>query len=107
MLTPFSPGERNRKPGNVKATPAAIDSPAEPVVCIMLFSRMVVFKYFLPRVIAITAMGIDAVTVRPARSARYTVEAPNKMPKSEPNTKDLIVNSAIETPGATYGRNAG
>lgn len=47
-----------------------MDSPAEPVVCIMLFSRMVVFRNFLPSVIAITAIGMDAETVRPAFSAR-------------------------------------
>ncbi len=44
----------------------------------MLFSRIVVRNNFRPIVIAITAMGIDALTVRPAFKARYTVAAPNK-----------------------------
>jgi hypothetical protein len=61
---------KNRKPGKVNTTPAAILSPAEPVVWIILFSNMVVFKNSLLRAMAITAMGMDAETVRPAFSAR-------------------------------------
>jgi hypothetical protein len=59
-----------RKAGIVNTTPAAIDSPAEPIVCTMLFSRMVEWLNRLNTAIASTAMGIDAETVRPARSAR-------------------------------------
>ena len=36
-----APLPRNRKPGRVNTTPAAIDSPAEPMVWTMLFSRIV------------------------------------------------------------------
>jgi hypothetical protein len=61
----------------------------------MLFSRMVVFRNFLPSVIAITAIGIDAETVRPAFKARYTVEHPKIIPNNDPKNTDLIVNSAM------------
>jgi hypothetical protein len=64
---------------------------------------MVVFKNFLPNVMAITAIGIEAVTVRPAFNARYTVEEPKRIPKREPNTIDFTVNSAILDSGETYG----
>ena len=64
------PTERNRKPGRVKTTPAAIDSPAEPAVWMMLFSRMLVLRSLRPSEMAMTAMGIEAETVRPALSAR-------------------------------------
>ncbi len=60
----------NRKAGVVNTTPAAIDSPAEPMVCTMLFSRMVDLPNRLKTAIASTAMGIEADTVRPARNAR-------------------------------------
>ena len=55
----------------VTPTPKAIDSPAEPVVCTMLFSRIVARR--MPNtcektrnsVIDSTAIGIDAETVMP------------------------------------------
>ena len=62
--------ERKRNPGSVKTTPAAIDSPAEPMVCTMLFSRIVDEPKRLNSEIASTAIGIDADTVSPALSAR-------------------------------------
>ena len=49
----------------VKTTPAAIDSPAEPIVWTMLFSRIVERPKRLNTAIASTAIGIDADTVRP------------------------------------------
>jgi hypothetical protein len=64
-----SPWSRKSRAGIVKTTPAAMDSPAEPIVCTMLFSRMVDFPNFLKTAIASTAMGIDAETVSPARRA--------------------------------------
>ena len=71
MLTPVAGSvARNRKPGRVNTTPAAIDSPAEPMVWTMLFSRMVEPPSFFSSEMASTAMGIDADTVRPAFSAR-------------------------------------
>src|SRR5438093_572542 len=51
----------------VKTTPAATDSPAEPMVWTMLFSRIVLFPSFLNTAMERTAIGIEAETVRPAR----------------------------------------
>ncbi len=61
--------------GRVKATPAAIDSPAEPVVWTSVFSRIDAwepraFEKARNRVIESTAIGTDAETVSPTRSAR-------------------------------------
>ena len=56
--------------GSVNTTPAAIDSPAEPVVCTMLFSRIVDFPSVRKNATASTAMGIEAETVRPILRAR-------------------------------------
>ena len=60
----------SRIAGRVNTTPAAIDSPAEPVVWTMLFSRMVERPRVRKNATASTAMGIDADTVRPILSAR-------------------------------------
>ena len=61
--------------GIVTPTPKAMDSPADPAVCTMLFSRMLASR--LPnfdsrrnRVMEITATGIEALTVRPTLSTR-------------------------------------
>ena len=54
----------------VKTTPAASDSPADPIVWTMLFSRMVDPPSFFSTEMASTAMGMDALTVRPARNPR-------------------------------------
>ena len=67
--SPPAPADRNRKPVTVKTMPAATDSPAEPMVWTMLFSRMVE-PIFLKTAIDRTAMGMEALTVTPARSAR-------------------------------------
>ena len=57
--------------GMVKITPAAIDSPAEPMVCTMLFSRMVPRLRSPLRIpIEITAAGIEAETVIPTFKPR-------------------------------------
>jgi len=61
---------RKRNPGSVNTTPEAIDSPAEPIVCTMLLSRIVEPPKRLRSEIDRTAIGIDAETVRPARRAR-------------------------------------
>ncbi len=60
----------SRSDGSVKATPAAMDSPAEPAVCTMLFSRIVALPKKRKMVIERTAIGIDAETVSPTLSAR-------------------------------------
>ena len=54
----------------VKTTPAATDSPADPIVWTMLFSRIVEPPRRLSTEIASTAIGIEALTVRPARRPR-------------------------------------
>jgi hypothetical protein len=60
----------------VTPTPKAIDSPAEPAVCTVLFSRIVARRLPSARltarstVIESTATGIDADTVRPTLSVR-------------------------------------
>ena len=61
--------------GMVTPRPKAIDSPAEPAVCTMLFSRMVAsripnFEKSRKRVIEMTATGMDALTVSPTLSTR-------------------------------------
>ena len=90
----------------VNTTPAAMDSPAEPVVWMMLFSRMVVPKKRLPKEIANTAMGMDADTVKPALSARYTVAAPKIIPNTAPKIMARIVNSlTLVTSAGIYGLN--
>ena len=54
----------------VKTTPPATDSPADPMVWTMLFSRIVEPPSFFSTEIASTAIGIDALTVSPARRPR-------------------------------------
>ena len=64
----FSEKPRKISAGIVKITPAATDSPAEPVVCTMLFSRIVERPNARRMLMESTAMGIEAETVSPARS---------------------------------------
>ena len=68
-ITP-SLAQRNNA-GIVKMEPAASDSPAEPMVCTMLFSRMESF-FMIIRITAmeITAAGMEADTVMPTRNPR-------------------------------------
>src|SRR5947207_13966716 len=89
--------------GIVNTTPPATDSPADPIVCTMLFSRIVEPPSFFNTEIARTAIGIDALTVRPARNPRYTVEAPKSRPNSTPITTAFAVNSAGDWVAGTYG----
>ena len=53
--------------GSVKITPAAIDWPALPVVCTMLFSRIEARPSARSKLMESTAMGMEAATVSPAR----------------------------------------
>src|SRR5205807_7310417 len=93
--------------GIVKTTPPATDSPADPIVCTMLFSRIVEPPIFFSTEIASTAIGIEALTVRPARRPRYTVDAPNSNPNSTPITIAFAVNSAGDCVARMYGWSAG
>jgi hypothetical protein len=61
------PKPRKISAGIVNMTPAASDSPAEPVVCTMLFSRIVERPKARRMLMERTAMGMDAETVSPAR----------------------------------------
>ena len=54
----------------MKATPAAIDSPAEPVVCTTLFSSTPARPKARKSVIESTAIGIEAETVSPTLRPR-------------------------------------
>src|SRR5579864_4383251 len=92
--------------GIVKITPAAADSPAEPVVCTMLFSRMVERPNARRIEIDSTEIGIDADTVSPARSPTYTETAPNKIPNSDPRITARQLNSVSVVDASTYGRNS-
>ena len=61
--------------GIVTPTPNAIDSPAEPAVCVMLFSKIVEsrtpnFDIMRNSASEMTATGIDALTVIPTLSTR-------------------------------------
>jgi len=80
-------------------------SPAEPVVWIILFSKMVVLRKNLLSAMAITAMGMEAETVKPAFNARYTVAAPKMIPKQAPVMTAFHVNSFMAVSGAINGTN--
>ena len=61
--------------GIVTPMPKAIDSPADPAVCMtfasrIVASRMPIFESSRKTVIAITATGIDAETVKPVFSTK-------------------------------------
>ncbi len=93
--------------GIVTPTPKAIDSPAEPVVCTMLFSKIVAGRKPNMRenarnsVIDSTDTGIDAETVIPTLSTRYNDEAPKMMPSTAPTTTAGQVNSRIRASSGT------
>src|SRR3954447_23556297 len=93
--------------GRVNTIPAAIDSPAEPVVWTMLFSRMVDRPRVRKNATDSTAMGIDAETVSPILSARYTLEAAKTMPRTAPRITARTVSSAGDWLGGTNGSKAG
>ena len=87
------PKPRKMSAGSVNITPAASDSPAEPVVCTILFSRMVARPNALRMLMESTAIGMEAETVSPARNPTYTLTAPKSRPNSAPRTTARTVNS--------------
>ncbi len=93
--------------GMVTPTPKAIDSPADPVVCTMLFSKIVAGRKPNMRekarnsVIESTATGIDAETVIPTFSTRYSDDAPKMIPSTAPTTTAGQVNSRIRASSDT------
>ena len=58
-----------------------MDSPADPVVWTMLFSRIVERPRVRKKATESTAIGIDADTVSPILSARYTLDAAKTQPE--------------------------
>src|SRR5229473_8308369 len=87
------PKPRKISAGSVNITPAANDSPADPVVCTMLFSRIVERPNARRMLIDSTEIGIDADTVNPARSPTYTVTAPKSSPNTPPSSTARNENS--------------
>src|SRR6266705_5452621 len=100
------PKPRKISAGSVNITPAASDSPAEPVVCTMLFSRMVARPNALRMLMDSTAIGIEAETVSPARNPTYTLTAPNSRPNRAPKTTARTVNSIRLSSVEMYVRNS-
>src|SRR6185503_2478706 len=95
--------------GIVTPIPNAIDSPADPAVWTMLFSRIVAsrnpnFENTRKRVMEITATGIEALTVSPTLRTRYNEDAPKMMPRTVPIINGKMVSSRIRTPAGIYGR---
>ena len=75
----------------------------------MLFSRIVAlrrpsFESTRKSVMEITATGIDALTVKPTLSTRYSEEAPKTMPSNVPTMSGSGVNSRSATVAGIYGR---
>ena len=78
----------------VKIAPAARDSPAEPIVCTILFSRIdSLFNSTRIIPIEITAAGIEAETVMPTFNPRYAFAPPNKTASMMPKITLVAVNS--------------
>src|SRR6202007_3441782 len=100
------PKPRKISAGMVNITPAARDSPAEPVVCTMLFSRMVERPNARKMLMERTEMGIEAETVRPGGRPTYTVTAPKSKPKSAPRITARTGNSLRLSCVETYVRNS-
>src|SRR6266704_261748 len=100
------PKPRKISAGMVNMTPAASDSPAEPVVWTMLFSRIVERPKARRMLIDNTEMGIEAETVRPARRPTYTVTAPNNNPNRAPRMTARIENSLGLSDAGMYVRNS-
>src|ERR1700723_4149075 len=88
------PNPKNISAGIVNITPAASDSPADPVVCTMLFSRIVERPNARRILMDKTEIGMDADTVSPARNPTYTVTAPKSSPNNPPRITARNENSA-------------
>ena len=84
-------------------------SPALPVVCVMLFSRMVARR--TPKallsarkmVMESTATGMLALTVRPTLRTRYIELAPNAIPSKAPTMSGTGVSSGMSCEAGTNG----
>ena len=101
-----SSAQRNNA-GSVKIAPAATDSPAEPIVCTMLFSRIESLRRITRMIpIEITAAGMEAETVIPTRSPRYALAAPNTIARRIPIKSAVTVNSGTTLSAGIYGLNS-
>ena len=80
----------------VKTTPAATDSPAEPIVWTMLFSRIVEPPSRFSTEIASTAIGIEALTVSPARKPEVDRRGAEDQAEQRAEHDRLDVNSASD-----------
>src|SRR5438128_3176149 len=94
--------------GMVTPTPKAIDSPADPAVCTMLFSRIVAsripnFERMRKSVMEMTATGIDALTVNPTLRTRYNDDAPKIAPRIVPMITGRTVSSRSSVAAGMYG----
>ena len=89
--------------GNVKMTPAARDSPADPTVWTILFSRMLPLPKIRKMATAITATGMDALTVKPTLSPIYALAAAKMIPRIIPVKIALKVNSGRYSCLPIYG----
>src|SRR5688572_19578366 len=74
----------------------------------MLFSRIVAsripnFESMRNNAIEMTATGIEALTVSPVFSTRYSEDAPKIIPSTVPTTRLRAVNSGIFTEAGMYG----
>ena len=106
MLVPPSSAHINRA-GSVKIAPAARDSPAEPMVCTMLFSRMESLLK-ITRIIPmeITAAGMDADTVIPTLSPKYAFAPPKTTASRIPRIIETGVSSGKTLSAGIYGLNS-
>ena len=107
----WKPGQQDGSPCelvvNQRLSGEAIDWPAFPIVCTMLFSRMEAFPNALRIEMDKTEIGIDAATVNPARNPTYTVTAPNTTAKKPPSKSARKVNSGRESEAGTKGLKVG
>ena len=88
MVALTFPDGRLPSPGWRWPTRAAMGALAASTILIMFTPGAI------ENVVPWNPIGIDALTVSPARRPRYTVEAPNSRPNSEPRITARAVNSA-------------
>ena len=106
-VSAFPSSAHKNNAGSVKMAPAANDSPAEPIVCTRLLSK-IELRRSKPRRIPIdtTAAGIDADTVIPTRSPRYAFAAPKTTANKTPTITAVMLNSFISFSAGTKGLNS-
>ena len=105
IWTTFVSKHQRNSAGSVKMTPLATELEAEPTVCDMFASRMLLFtpaaRSARKSATVITATGIDVEIVSPARRPRYAFAAPNRIPNMIPAISALSVASAGDSTAET------